>query len=161
MALFINARVKPHICLCFFNDGSSTNICNVSGLGNASFMYGSSATDVSPSGPWIFMDVGVVVRVTEGWNMIGCRPTLDTNPCGRTAVELKLRATLTSCRRGIICSCRNGWRGKLGRDWGLGSDSEGGKKHVVRILRKWALIIRNPKSSPNFKIPWAFTYLPT
>ena len=66
IALLMSARVNPHICLCFFIDGSSTKSWRVSGCGYTSFMYGSSGTEVSPRGPWTFNEVVVAVRVTEG-----------------------------------------------------------------------------------------------
>lgn len=65
-------------------------------------MKGSSEIYSFPRGPFTMMDVGVWVSFTSGCIWMGFRPTCDIKPCGRDAVELKLRMPLGSCDRNII-----------------------------------------------------------
>jgi len=65
-AFWMSVRVRPHMERCFLSSAFSTLRAMVPGAGKPRVMYGSSGTEVVPSGPVTEREVGVVLKETDG-----------------------------------------------------------------------------------------------
>jgi len=84
-------------------------------------MYCSRGTEVVPSGPVTEREVGVVLKETDGWKLIGAFPMLDV--CARVTGEEENERTVTPSLRAEACgiiSNANERDAREGPQYGLG-----------------------------------------
>ncbi len=106
---------------CFLTSAFSTLRVRVSGVGKARVMYCSRGTEVVPSGPVTEREVGVVLKETDGWKLIGAFPMLDV--CARVTGEEENERTATPSLRAEACGIISNANERDAREWpqyGLG-----------------------------------------